>query len=340
MGGLPNTFPAYQKVGDEAVQKKFEQAWGVALAEKPGITITEMLGAAITGKIKALYVMGENPVLSDPDQHHVEEALKATGFLVVQDMFMTETAKFAHVVLPATTYAEKDGTFTNTERRVQKIRKAVTAPGEAKADWEIIQAIANAMGAGWNYSKAEEIFNEMRTVTPSYAGITYVRIEKNGLHWPCPAVDHPGTPVLHTAKFTRGLGLMKAIPFKEPAELPDKEYPFTLTTGRVLYQFHTGTMTRKTEGLNHLAGPMVMISTEDALALGIRDGETVLVATRRGEINTPAYVTSNIGKGTIYVPFHYAEAPANRLTINAVDPVAKIPEYKVCAAKVVKIKAS
>jgi len=243
-------------------------------------------------------------------------------------------------VLPATTYAEKDGTFTNTERRVQKIRKAVKAPGEAKSDWEIIQAIANAMGAGWNYSKAEDIFNELRTVTPSYAGITYERIEQNGLHWPCPATDHPGTPVLHTAKFTRGLGLMKAIPFKEPAELPDKEYPFTLTTGRVLYQFHTGTMSRKTEGLNRLAGPMVMISTEDAKALGISHGEKITVATRRGEIQTPANVTDKIGKGTIYVPFHYWEAPANRLTINAVDPVAKIPEYKVCAARVAKIKAS
>lgn len=336
MGGLPNVFPAYQKVGDAAIQTKFEQAWGMKLSAKSGLTITEMLDGALNGTLKAIYIMGENPLLSDPDQHHVEKALAATEFLVVQDIFMTETAKYAQVVLPAATYAEKEGTFTNTERRVQRLNKAVDAPGDAMSDWEIIQGIANAMGANWDYTCAEQIFGEMRSVTPSYAGMTYQRLGAHGLQWPCPTPEHPGTPVLHTAKFTRGLGLMKAIPFKEPAELPDSEYPFVLTTGRVLFQFHTGTMTRKTEGLNRLAGPMVMLSIEDANALGVKDGEAVKVATRRGEITTSACVTDKIGARTIFIPFHYAESPANRLTIGAVDPIAKIPEYKVCAAKVMK----
>ncbi|OGJ91421.1 MAG: formate dehydrogenase [Candidatus Raymondbacteria bacterium RifOxyA12_full_50_37] len=336
MGGLPNVFPAYQKVGDEAVQAKFDKAWGTKCSVKPGITITEMIDGAITGNVKALYIMGENPVISDPDQHHVQKALEACGFLVVQDMFLTETAKYAHVVLPAAAWAEKDGTFTNTERRVQRLNKAVQAPGEAKSDWEIIQGIANAMGAGWQYANSEAIFEEMRTLTPSYAGMTYDRLGSMGLQWPCPTIEHPGTPVLHREKFTRGLGLMTAIPFKEAAELPDAEYPFVLTTGRVLYQFHTGTMTRKTAGINKLAGPMVMLSDPDAAALGVRNGEKVKVSTRRGNIVTYASVTNKIGKGTVYIPFHYAEAPANRLTIAAVDPVAKIPEFKVCAAKIEK----
>jgi formate dehydrogenase major subunit len=335
-GGLPNVFTAYQKVGDAAVQEKFEKAWGVKLSDKPGMTMTAMVDAASENKIKALYVMGENPLLSDPDRHHVEKAFKNLELLVVQDMFLTETAQLAHVVLPAASWAEKDGTFTNTERRVQRISKAVLAPGEAKTDWEIIQGIANAMGAAWNYRTVEEIHNEGIALTPSYGGITYDRLGRAGLQWPCPTKEHPGTPVLHIGKFTRGKGLLKGIPFKEPAELPDTEYPLIMTTGRVLQQFHTGTMTRKTAGLNHLAGPTVMISVEDAEALGIKNSEKVKVATRRGEIETNAFVTNRIGKGTIFVPFHFAEAPANRLTINALDPVAKIPEYKVCAAKVSK----
>lgn len=337
MGGLPNVYPAYQKVADKPIQEKFEKAWNAKLSDKPGLTITEMLDKAHEGKLKALYIMGENPCLSDPDQQHVEKSLQHLEFLVVQDIFMTETARYAHVVLPATTFAEKDGTFTNTERRVQLLHKALTPPGEAKDDWEIIQGIAQAMGSkDWNYKCSEDIMNEIRTLTPSYAGITYQRLGRKGLQWPCPSLEHPGTPVLHREKFTRGLGLMKAIPFKEPAELPDKDYPLTLTTGRVLQQFHTGTMTRKTAGANRLAGPHVMMSVEDAQELGIHNNETVQVETRRGSIQTPAFVTEQIGKGTIYIPFHYAEAPANRLTITAVDPIAKIPEFKVCAARIKK----
>jgi formate dehydrogenase major subunit len=338
MGGLPNVFPAYQKVGDAPVQEKFEKAWGVKLSDKIGLTVTTMIEAADAGKLKALYIMGENPMISDPDIDHAKKALEKLDLMIVQDIFMTETAQLADVVLPAATYAEKDGTFTNTERRVQLLLKAVDAPGEAKPDWWIIQEIARAMGAtDWNYTCSEDIMKEISTVTPSYGGITYDRIRRQGLHWPCPTKEHPGTPVLHIGKFARGKGLMKAIPFKEPAELPDAEFPMIMTTGRVLQQFHTGTMSRKTQGLNNLAGPMVMISVEDAEALGIANSEKVKVTTRRGQIETNAFVTKRIGKGTIFIPFHYAEAPANRLTNSAYDPVAKIPEYKACAARVEKV---
>jgi len=296
-----------------------------------------MLKGAEEGTVKALYIMGENPMISDPDLHHVESSLKKLDFLVVQDIFLTETAQLAHVVLPATSFAEKDGLITNTERRVQKMRQAMKPPGQAKQDWEIIQSIANSMGAKWNYTSVADITGEICKVTPSYGGITWERVDDRGLQWPCPTVEHPGTAFLHKGKFVRGKGLMKAIPFKEPAELPDEAYPLTLTTGRVLQHFHTGTMTRKTEGLNNLAGPSVMISVEDAEALGITNSELIKVESRRGEIKIPAFITKRIGKGTVFIPFHYKEAAANILTNPAVDPVAKIPEYKVCAVKVSKI---
>jgi formate dehydrogenase major subunit len=267
----------------------------------------------------------------------VEHALKKLDFLVVQDLFLTETAKLAHVVLPAVSYAEKDGTFTNTERRVQCIRKALNAPGQAKEDWVIIQEIANAMGSDWQYQSAHDIAEEIRQLTPSYGGITWQRLGNNGLQWPCPTLEHPGTSYLHKGTFARGKALMKGIQFQEPAELPDAEYPIILTTGRVLQQFHTGTMTRKTTGLNNLAGPMVMISVGDAEVLGIKNGETIKVSSRRGEIQAPAFVTKRIGKGTVYIPFHYQEAAANVLTNPVVDPIAKIPEYKACAVKISKV---
>ncbi len=338
MGGLPNVYPGYQKVIDENAQAKFEKAWNCKLDNKTGITVTEMIDGAYNGTLKALYVMGENPFLSDPDQTHVIKALEKTEFLVVQDMFITETAEFADVILPAAAFAEKDGHFTNTERRVQRINKIIEPPKGVKTDWEIIQLIANAMGSDWNYKTVSDITKEINELTPQYGGITWERVGRTGLQWPCPNEDHPGTPYLHKGKFARGKGLLSPIPFKEPDELPDEEYPLIMTTGRVLQQFHTGTMSRKTEGLNNLAGPMVMISVEDAENLGIGNSEVVEIATRRGEITAPAFVTKRIQKGVIYIPFHYKESPANRLTNPALDPVAKIPEYKVCAAKISKIK--
>lgn len=337
MGALPNVFSGYQKVDDDTAREKFEKFWGVTLPKKPGITVTEMLKGAEEGTVKALYIMGENPMISDPDLHHVESSLKKLDFLVVQDIFLTETAQLAHVVLPATSFAEKDGLISNTERRVQKMRQALKPPGQAKQDWEIIQLIANSMGAKWDYRTVSDITSEICKLTPSYGGITWERVDDKGLQWPCPTVEHPGTPFLHKGRFVRGKGLMKAISFKEPAELPDEKYPLTLTTGRVLQQFHTGTMTRKTEGLDKLAGPSVMISVEDAENLGISNSELIRVESRRGEIKIPAFVTKRIGKGTVFIPFHYKEAAANILTNPAVDPVAKIPEYKVCAVKVSKV---
>jgi len=338
MGALPNVFCGYQRVNDEKTLAKFETAWGRKLSPKPGITVTEMLDGADRGTVRALYIMGENPMLSDPDLRHVEHALGKLELLVVQDIFMTETARLAHVVLPATSFAEKDGTVTNTERRVQLMRKAVRSPGIAREDWAIIQDIANALGGGWNYASARDICEEVRQLTPAYGGITWERVDRNGLQWPCPTLEHPGTPYLHKTSFARGKGLMKGIAFKEPAELPDAEYPLILTTGRVLQQFHTATMTRKSKGLSRLAGPMAMISVDDAEAIGIGNGEMIKVTSRRGEITTKAFVTRRIGRGTVFIPFHYYEAAANTLTNPVVDPVAKIPEYKACAVRVSKIQ--
>jgi formate dehydrogenase major subunit len=337
MGGLPNVYPGYQKVTDEKSKDKFEKAWQSELSDKVGLTVTEMLDNAYDGKLKALYVMGENPYLSDPDQNHVIAALDRLDFLVVQDIFLTETAEFADVILPATSFAEKSGHITNTERRVQRLNKVINPPEGVKDDWEIIQMIANAMGADWDYNSVKDITEELNSLTPQYGGISWERVGRNGLQWPCPTETHPGTAYLHKDRFARGLGMMKPISFVEPAELPDDEYPLIMTTGRVLEQFHTGTMSRKTVGLNNIAGPMVMISVEDAEQLGIDNSETVRISTRRGSIEAPAFVTKRIGKGVIYIPFHYKEAPANRLTNPALDPAAKIPEYKVCAAKVEKI---
>jgi formate dehydrogenase major subunit len=336
MGGLPNVYPAYQAGTVPEIREKFEKIWGCKLDDKLGMTMTVAFDKAYEGEMKAFYIMGENPMISDPDLDHVEKALKKLDFLVVQDIFLTETAQMADVVLPATTFAEKEGTFVNTERRVQLLHPAVKAPGVALHDWEITQMIAAKMGQTWQYDSAEAIFEEIRQCAPSYAGMTYARLGEFGLHWPCPTIEHPGTPVLHVGKFTKGLGTMSAVPFKEPAEMPCEEYPLYLTTGRVLQHFHTGTMSRKSDGLNRLSGPHIMISVEDAEALGVGNSEQVSVSTRRGSITTKAFVTRRIPQGTVYVPFHFWEAPANRLTNNALDPVAKIPEYKVCACKLSK----
>jgi formate dehydrogenase major subunit len=283
-------------------------------------------------------------MISDPDLHHVEKGLNNIEFLVVQDIFMTETAQLAHVVLPATCYAEKDGTQTNTERRVQKWRKAQDPPGEARADWKIISELGAAMGyaAQFPYKSAEEIFTEISKVTPSYGGMDYTRLEKpEALHWPCPTKEHPGTPILHKEKFTHpdGLGIFTPIEFKYPAEVPDKDYPLILTTGRCIWQWHTGTMTRRSESLEREEPTgWVEINTEDAKTMGISDKEMVKAVTRRGEITIGARVTPGIKKGVVFIPFHYAECAANTLTNNALDPTASIPEFKACAVRIEKIK--
>ncbi len=336
MGGLPNVYTGYQAVTIEAVQKKFEEAWGVPLSNQLGYTLTEMVPMAETGDIRALYLMGENPVLSDPDANHAEHCLRQLDFLVVQDIFLTETAALADVVLPATSWAERVGTVTNSERRVQFIREAAPPPGEAKPDWWIIGEIARRMGYdGLTYSSAQEIMEEINRLTPSYAGITYERIGDQGLQWPCPDTNHPGTPILHIGKFSRGMGHLSAVDWQEPAEVTDGGYPFILTTGRVLYHYHTGSMTRRSAGLDGIfPGPVVEINDEDAVQLGIADGQQVALTSRRGRIEATALVSPMTDPGVVFMPFHFAEAAANKLTIAALDPTGKIPQFKVCAIRV------
>ena len=335
MGALPNVLPAYQPVASDEARAKFEKAWNATLPAKPGKTIVELMDAAHKGEIKALYVMGENPMISDPDITHVEAALKHLDLLIVQDILLTETAKLADVVLPSACFAEKDGTFSNTERRVQRVRKAVAPPGQAKADWEILSAIATKMGYPMEYASAEAIMEEIRTVTPSYAGITYERLEKEGIQWPCPNTDHPGTRFLHKDRFSRGRGLFHAIEYIPPAELPDDEYPMLLSTGRVLYQYHTGTMTRLGKGTTErYPESLAEIHPADAAKLGIEDGQRVRVTSRRGTVEAKAKITGRSDQGMVFMNFHFHEAAVNLLTNPALDPVAKIPEYKVCAVRV------
>ena len=334
MGCLPNVYPAYQPVANEDVKKKFEAAWNAKLSPKPGLTLMEMMAAAGKGDIKAIYIMGENPLLSDPDLQHVEKELKKLDLLIVQDLFMTETAQLADVVLPVSSFAEKEGTFTNTERRVQRVRKAVEAPGEARTDWEVICGIANKMGYAMNYSSAKDIFEEVAKVTPSYAGISYERLEKQGIQWPCPTPEHQGTRFLHKDKFSRGLGLFTAIEFIPPDELPNKEYPYLLSTGRVLYHYHTGTMTTRSKGLSErYPESLVEINPVDADKLGISDGQKVKVTSRRGTAEAKATITQKSAPGSIFMNFHFTDTAVNNLTNPVLDPTGKIPEYKVCAVK-------
>jgi len=326
-------------VNDEEVARRFEEAWGVeGLPRQPGLTITEMIGKAATGELGALFIMGENPMVSDPDINHVREALESIDFLVVADIMENETMQYAHVVLPAASFAEKGGTFTNTERRVQRIREAVEPVGESKADWEIVCLLGKKMGAsGFEFASPEEVFEEMRKVTPSYAGMTYERLGTQGLQWPCPSEEHPGTPVLHTESFPIGKGRFTPCEYREPAEMPDTEYPLVLTTGRLHFHFHTGTMTRRSPSLvREINRSFVEVNPSDAAELEISDGELVKVSSRRGSVEVDARVTERVGKGVIFMPFHFAEAAANLLTNPALDPVAKIPELKVCAAKIEK----
>jgi len=339
MGGLPNVYTGYQRVDDPNIQKKFETAWGAELSSSPGLTLPEILDAAHKGDIKAVYLIGENPVLSEADANHATEALQNLGFLVAQDIFLTESARLAHVILPAASFAEKDGTFTNTERRIQRVRKTIEPVGNAKPDWWIICEIAKRMGVkGFEFNHPSEIMQEIAKLTPSYGGVSYQRLEKVCLCWPCPNEESLGTPILHVGTFVRGKGRFTPLSYKPPAELPDKEYPFILTTGRSLYHYHTATMTRKVSGLNTLEPEgSVEISQADAKKLKIGDGDQVKVISRRGQVTTKAKVTEACPPGVVYMHFHFAESAANILTNPALDPVSKIPEFKVCAVKLQKV---
>jgi len=337
MGALPNVYSGYQKVDDPAVHEKFEKAWGAKLSDQIGLTVVEMMNAATEGKVRGMYIMGENPMLSDPDLNHVRESLEALDFLVHQDIFLNETGQLADVVLPAGSFAERDGTFVNTERRVQRVRKAVEAPGDAREDWEILCEVATRMGYPMSYAGPSAIQDEIASVTPLYGGITYDRIEEVGLQWPCPDRDHPGTKFLHKDKFTSGKGKFHAVEFLPPKELPDDEYPFVLTTGRLLEHWHTGTMTRRCVVLDELVPHgSLELNPQDAETLGVGHGDAVTVSSRRGQIELPANVTDRTDAGTVFLAFHFWEHAANVLTIAALDPIAKIPEFKACAVQIAK----
>jgi formate dehydrogenase alpha subunit len=340
MGGLPNVYPAYQPVIDESVKKRFEDAWQAQLSQKVGYTIMEMMHGLEDGSVKGLVVMGENPVGSDPDTNHVRHALQSAEFLVVMDIFLTDTAELAHVVLPGACFAEKDGAFSNTERSVLRVRKAVDPPGDAKPDWQIICELSTKFGLPMNYGSPDEIFQEIAKVTPSYAGLSYERLEKGGLPWPCPSADHPGTPVLHKDRFTRGKGLFHAIEYRPPEELVDAEYPFQLTTGRFFPHYHTGTMTRNSPTLDReMPEGYVELHPDDARELGLKNNDQAKIVSRRGEVVSKVLLTDLVEKGTIFMSFHFMEANANVLTNPALDPICKIPEFKVCAVRVENIQA-
>ncbi len=337
MGALPNVFPGYQKVEDAEIRKKFEKAWDCQLNPSPGLTLTELFKAVHSGGVKALYIMGENPVVTEANASFVEEAISRLELLVVQDLFLTETAQLADVVLPAASFAEKDGTFTNTERRVQRVRKAIEPVGTSRPDWVTICDIAKNMGArGFDFGSPDEIIEEIRRVTPTYGGITYERIDGDGLQWPCPDTEHPGTPYLYAEKFTTPTGRARFSPvyYTPPAEVTSHEYPFILTTKRSFFHYHS-TMSRKVAGMNALRGEeRVEINPVDAATLEIEDGETVKVISRRGTVRAKAMISGIVPRRVVSMTFHYPETRTNVLTHAALDPVAKIPEFKVCAVKI------
>ena len=338
MGGLPNFYTGYQRVDDGAVRQKFEMAWGVPLSPRPGVTLMEMMEGVAQGRIKALFILGENPRLSDPDAGKVIEELKHLDLLVVQDIFLSETAEMAHVVLPGVSFAEKDGTYTNTERRVQRIRKAIDPIGDSRPDWRILCDLSTRLGYPMTYASSEEIMDEIISLTPSYGGMRYDRLEGLGLQWPCPSSEHPGTPILHKGRFSRGMGKFHITPYAPAPELPDREYPFILTTGRVLSHYHT-MISRKSRGLSEIYPEgVVEVNPDDANRLGIRpDNGLVEVASRRGRIRAKAKISENLPPGVAFMTFHFKEAAANLLTMDTLDPVAKIPGFKVCAVNIRKV---
>jgi formate dehydrogenase alpha subunit len=336
MGAMPHKLPGYQNVSDGPTRAKFEQAWGVALPQTMGRKIPFMIQAAGSGELKAMFIVGQDIVATEPNQSQVIEHLRRLELLVCQEIFLTETAKLAHVVLPGAAWAEKDGTFTCSERRVQLVRKAVQPPGLAKADWEILCLVAAALGQPMSYANPAQIYDEFARLSPNYAGISHQRIaESNGLQWPCPSQDHPGTPFLHQGKFTRGKGKFHAIVFQPQKEEPNAEYPLILSTGRTLYNYNAGTMTRKSAIINQKeAQNFVQIHTDTAARYGIQTGQPVTVRTRRGAVTALAKVNEEVRPDTLWMPFHFAEEPTNVITNDVFDPVTATAEYKCCAAAI------
>ena len=375
MGGLPNVYTGYQAVTDEKVRGKFAEAWGLAkdelgimnasrenfilhnsreafiLSNKVGLTVTEMIPLAGEGKIKALYILGEDPIMSDPDSKHIRHCFEKCDFVVLQEIFPSETSKYADVLLPGVSFAEKTGTFTNTERRIQMCHKAIEPLGEARDDWRITADLAKkilegdgrtvngGLHSGWDYANTAEIMKEIAALTPSYAGVTHERLDRGErLQWPVKSLDHAGTPILHIGAFPRGKGKFAPIDHVPPAERPDDDYPMILSTGRVLYHWHGGEMTRRAKGLMEVYGhTLVELNPDDATRLGLNGKRRVRITSRRGEIEAEAWITDRVPPGMVYANFHFPEANANELTIAALDPVSKIPEYKVCAVRVERV---
>ena len=344
-GCLPNVFTAYQRVDDNEISAKFSESWGVDLNMNPGLTATEMVDGAYTGQIKGMFVMGENPMMSEPNQNHARKSLENLEFLVCQDIFINETGAMADVILPATSFAEKDGTFTNTDRRIQRCRAAVAPVGESRPDWDILSDLGRRiegqmslqLSAGFDYDSPEDIWEEMRQVTPEFFGIDYARLKREGgVHWPCPTLDHPGTPFLFAETFPRGKGKFWSIKYQTDSELTDPEYPFNLSTGRVLYHWSGSTMTGRSSLEEIYPEATCEIHPSDAEDLDVETGDWVNVTSRRGSISLRVIVTGRSPKKTVFVPFHFAEAAANKLTLDRLDERAKIPDYKITAIKIEK----
>ncbi len=346
-GGLPNVYTAYQKVTDADVRQKFEKYWygsdsSRQLSGTPGLTVTEMVDGILTGKVKGWWVMGENPMMSEPNMRHAQEAIEHLEFFVSQDIFFNETNVYADVIFPAAAFAEKNGTFTNSDRRVQRVRKSVPPVGQARADWEIICDLGKRLEqelslqtAGWEFNHPSEIWEEMRQLTPDFGGIDYDRLDREGgVHWPCPDFDHPGTPYLFTDEFPSGRGTFHAVEYGTESELPDEDFPFILSTGRVLYHWHGGTLTRPSVLNDIWPECTVELHPNDAARLVLSTGDWVDLSSRRGKITARLLVTGRSPEGTVFIPFHFAEAAANVLTDNRIDTRAKIPDYKVCGVKI------
>jgi formate dehydrogenase alpha subunit len=335
MGALFNTLPGYGSLDSVDQLDKYEKAWKTKLPRRPGKPATEVWENILKGEIRALYVFGEDPAVADPNIAHVQKALEKVDFLVVQEIFLTDTAKAADVVLPAACYAEKEGTFTCTERRVQRIRKAVNPPGEAKPDWKIICELSNKMGYALNYDSAEDIFEEIRKLLPQYAGITYKRLEKVGLQWPVPTEDHPGTVVLHTEKFTRGRGLFIPEDYVPPVEQADDAYPMLFTTGRDLSRYNFNSMTGKTAAIDEVSPEcFAEVNPADAKRLGIKEKDWLRLTSRRGSVEMRAAITDRSQEGTIFTTYNHLETLVNFLTLDALDRLSRSPEYKLCAIRV------
>jgi formate dehydrogenase major subunit/formate dehydrogenase alpha subunit len=336
-GANPSYLPGYQPIEDPEVRRKFSEAWGVEVPATPGYRLDQIVSGLHDGRIKALYLIGENPAQTEPNAHHVEQGLASCEFIVSQDIFLNDsTRKYADVVLPASSFAEKDGTFTNTERRVNRVRKALDCPGDAREDWRIVLAMAKALGAEWpDYQSAEDVWNELADLCPNWYGIRYQRIEENGMQWPCTDLEHPGTPYLHAPKPALGRGRFFPVEFQPPIEQPDSEFPFVLSTGRTLYHYNSATMTMLEAGVREKQeAPFFEINREDAEALGIADGELARLVSRRGELEAEAKYSERVYPGLVWMALHFAQAKVNWLLHDVGDPLIGTPEYKVSAVRV------